>query len=52
MKQQHVIRFQQPLLVLAALVLLGLTGLVLYGWMFFGSSILLTLGETGLSWCL
>lgn len=43
--------YRLPLLAAASLLLLGLGGIAFYGWLRFGSSILLTLGETGLSWC-
>ncbi|CAN7354924.1 hypothetical protein [Neorhizobium sp. LjRoot104] len=40
-----------PLITAVGLLLLGLGGVAFYGWLRFGSSILLTLGENGLSWC-
>lgn len=41
-----------PLLALAAVLFLALSGAVFYGWVQQGSSIFLTLAESGLSWCL
>ncbi|HEX5933575.1 MAG TPA: hypothetical protein VFY63_05375 [Pseudorhizobium sp.] len=41
-----------PLLLLVALLATGLFGVAFYGWMAYGSSMLLTLGEMGLSGCL
>lgn len=44
--------YRLPLIAAASLLLFGLAGVTFYGWLAFGSSILLTLGENGLSWCL
>ncbi|MFB9951808.1 hypothetical protein ACFFP0_23410 [Rhizobium puerariae] len=41
-----------PLAAAMGLLALGVSGAAFYGWLRFGSSILLSLGETGLSWCL
>lgn len=43
--------YRLPLITAASLLLFGLAGATFYGWLVFGSSILLTLGENGLSWC-
>jgi hypothetical protein len=43
--------YRLPLITALSLLLLGLGGIAFYGWLRFGSSILLTLDETGLSWC-
>ncbi|WP_172717060.1 hypothetical protein [Neorhizobium sp. T6_25] len=43
--------YRLPLITALSLFLLGLGGIAFYGWLRFGSSILLTLDETGLSWC-
>ncbi|CDN48332.1 hypothetical protein [Neorhizobium galegae] len=43
--------YRLPLIAAVSLLLLGFGGVAFYGWLRFGSSILLTLGETGLSWC-
>ncbi|CDZ47520.1 Hypothetical protein NGAL_HAMBI1189_19650 [Neorhizobium galegae bv. officinalis] len=43
--------YRLPLIAALSLLLLGLGGIAFYGWLRFGSSILLTLDETGLSWC-
>ncbi|WP_162894868.1 hypothetical protein [Rhizobium terrae] len=40
-----------PLVAAVSLLLLALGGVAFFGWLRFGASILLTLGETGLSWC-
>ncbi len=40
-----------PLVVLAAMAGAGLIGAAFYGWMNFGSAMLLTLAENGLSGC-
>lgn len=44
--------YRLPLLLAAALVATGLTVAAFYGWMKFGSTMLLTLAENGLSGCL
>ncbi|MCB5201083.1 hypothetical protein LH464_01155 [Neorhizobium sp. T786] len=41
-----------PLLLLASLMGTGLFAAAFYGWMQYGSTMLLTLGEAGLSTCL
>jgi hypothetical protein len=41
-----------PLILVSALTGVGLVAAAFYGWMQYGSSMLLTLGETGLSTCL
>jgi len=43
--------YRLPLIAAVSLFGLGLAGASFYGWLAFGSSILLTLGENGLSWC-
>ncbi len=43
--------YRLPLIIAASLSALGVGAATFYGWLAFGSSILLTLGETGLSWC-
>jgi hypothetical protein len=43
--------YRLPLITAASLLLFALAGATFYGWLAFGSSILLTLGENGLSWC-
>lgn len=43
--------YRLPLITALSLLLLGVGGIAFYGWLRFGSSILLTLDETGLSWC-
>ncbi|MGK9050517.1 hypothetical protein QTA58_19045 [Neorhizobium sp. CSC1952] len=40
-----------PLIAAVSLFLLGIAGVAFYGWLLHGSSILLALGERGLSWC-
>lgn len=40
-----------PLIAAVSLLLSGIGGAAFYGWLLYGSSILLTLGENGLSWC-
>ncbi|MBP1844993.1 acyl dehydratase [Rhizobium petrolearium] len=40
-----------PAVAAAGLLLLGIAAAAFYGWLQFGSSIILSLGETGLSWC-
>jgi hypothetical protein len=40
-----------PLMMGFSLLLLVLAGTAFYGWVQHGSSILLTLAETGMSWC-
>ncbi|WP_158693405.1 hypothetical protein [Neorhizobium alkalisoli] len=40
-----------PIIAAASLLFLGLGGVVFYGWLRFGSSIVLALDESGLSWC-
>jgi len=40
-----------PLIAAVGLLLLGISGAAFYGWVVYGSSILLGLGENGLSWC-
>lgn len=44
--------YRLPLLLAAVLVATGLTAAAFYGWMTFGSTMLLTLAENGLSGCL
>ena len=51
MNQSRSADYSLPLIAVTSLVLLGTAGAAFYGWMRFGSSILLTLGESGLSWC-
>jgi hypothetical protein len=41
-----------PLSIAAGLVALGIVGAAFYGWLNYGSSIFLSLAETGLSWCI
>lgn len=41
-----------PLSIAAGLFLLGIGGAAFYGWVAYGSSIFLSMAETGLSWCL
>lgn len=40
-----------PIVLLVALVVTGLAAAAFYGWMKYGSTMLLTLEETGLSGC-
>ena len=40
-----------PIIAIASLFFLGLGGMAFYGWLRFGSSIMLVLDEGGLSWC-
>lgn len=51
MRQEAVLPYRQPLIALAILAVLGAGGLAFYGWLRFGASIMLSLGESGLSWC-
>jgi hypothetical protein len=41
-----------PLIVLAVMIAAGLGGLAFYGWISLGSSMFLTLAQTGLAWCM
>lgn len=43
--------YRLPLITAVSLFVLGLAGATFYGWLAFGSSILLALSESGLSWC-
>ncbi|MCK8778626.1 hypothetical protein M0654_01400 [Rhizobium sp. NTR19] len=40
-----------PIMMGFGLLLLGIGGAAFYGWMQHGSSILLSLAETGIPWC-
>lgn len=52
MSQNTVITsYRFPAVAAGSLLLLGIVGSAFYGWLQFGSSILLSLAETGLSWC-
>ena len=41
-----------PLFAAISLIFVILTGAAFYGWLRFGSSMLLSFAESGLSWCL
>ncbi|HEX2147728.1 MAG TPA: hypothetical protein VHG11_08775 [Pseudorhizobium sp.] len=44
--------YRLPLFLLGALLLTGLSAAAFYGWIMYGSSMLLTLAQNGLSGCL
>lgn len=52
MEQASLSDFRLPLLLLVALGVTGLSAAAFYGWIAYGSSMLLTFGEMGLSGCL
>ncbi len=51
MMHGHATSYQLPALALAGLLFAAFCGAAFYGWMLYGSSMLLALGENGLSWC-
>jgi hypothetical protein len=52
MEQELTSQSRLPLFLLGAALFLGLSTAVFYGWIQHGSSIFLTLAESGLSWCM